>query len=112
MALVVVYQRDGIVDWVGQRAIYLDQRFYRLLSRRAVFERTPTLARVASLGYGDELLLSASELRPLLHELRDRRISRFPSHRQLAELERVVRTAIDRGVGLAIGGDMYPELGR
>lgn len=95
-------------------ALYLDQRFYELIYRRCRSDDGPydVLRQLALLRYkSPTAYLSGERLVALVREL-----AAFEGagvwHPQFPELRQVCESALARGWGLTISGDMYPELWR
>ena len=92
------------------KAAYLDQDFYESVFNFAVRQgRGGVLATLASIGYGDTLILS-KRLAALEDALR-----RFSDHHeelseQTVALETAIAHARDSGGALAFAGDMHPVL--
>ena len=107
MAFLLCYVRDCIIDW-RCKAIYLDQEFYETLcSLGETLDAGSVLNDVGSLKYGEDLLLTRSQLAELLDELERLEGSRLALHWQFGDLRTVVRTALDDGSEIAIAGDMH-----
>ncbi len=112
MAILVCYSRSAPEDHVREKAIYLDQKFYELIFRQCMMDRSfyANLSVIASLRYKSPLLVVADEnLDSLLRELVDLERS-GQTHLQLAEFRQVCAKAKADGCSLSISGDMYPEL--
>ena len=112
MAFLVCYSRSAPDDHTRQGAIYLDQKFYEMIFRHCLMERSyyAILSVVASLRYKSPLLVVAeNQLETLANELEDLEAAGH-SHPHLAEFRQVCVQAKADGCNLSISGDMYPEL--
>jgi hypothetical protein len=112
MAFLVCYSRSAPDDHGRQHAIYLDQRFYEMVFKHCLKERSTfaVLSVVASLRYKSPLLVVAGDdLDTLVRELGYLE-NTGNVHPQLADLRRVCAKAKADSCSLSISGDMYPEL--
>jgi hypothetical protein len=112
MAFLVCYSRSAPGDHARQKAIYLDLKFYEMIFRHCIAERSfyAILGAVASLRYKSPLLVIAEDrLDSLADELTHLETSGH-SHPQIAEFRKVCAKAKADGCSLSISGDMYPEL--
>jgi hypothetical protein len=112
LAFLVCYSRSALDDHNDRKAIYLDQKFYELIFKHCVPERSryASLSVIASLRYKSPLLVVAGEqLDSLDDELAELQRADL-SHPQLAEFRHVCATAKADSCSLSISGDMYPEL--
>jgi len=112
MAFLVCYSIAATDDHCGQKAIYLDQKFYELIFRHCMKNRSDyaVLSVVASLRYKSPLLvLTDDDLDRLVQELGSLEDA-WHAHPQFAELRQVCAKAKAEGFSLSISGDMYPEL--
>ena len=112
MALLVCYSRSAPDDHASNNAIYLDQKFYELIFRNCMAERShfANLSLIASLRYKSPILLVKGRNLDAL----DAELSMLEraglTHSQLTEFRTVCATAKADGCSLSISGDMYPEL--
>src|SRR5215472_14198121 len=112
MAFLVCYSKSAPDDHTDHKAIYLDQKFYELIFRHCVPERSryASLSVIASLRYKSPLLVVAGEhLDSLDNELAELERAHL-SHPQLADFRHVCAKAKADGCSLSISGDMHPEL--
>ena len=112
MAFLVCYSRSAPDDHARHKAVYLDQRFYEMIFRHCVVERShyANLSVIASLRYKSPLVVVAGDnLDSLAHELAQLKRAGH-QHPQLAEFRQVCAKAKADGCSLSISGDMYPEL--
>jgi hypothetical protein len=110
MGLLVCRCESGTVDWRAKLA-YLDQAFYEYIHRLCRREgQTGVLARIAALGYGDEMTIPADRLPELATELAQLEPSDARVGEELARFRAVVELVIDHGSELGVAGDMYPVL--
>ena len=112
MAFLVCYSRIPPEDQTDDRAIYLDQAFYKMIFDHCRDERAgfAVLKSIADLRYkSPTFVVDADSLEMLVCEL-----NRIPdlglTHSQVTEFRNVVATALQRKCSLTISGDMYPEL--
>src|SRR5262245_57808914 len=95
MAFLVCYSKSAPHDHSDHKAIHLDQRFYELIFRHCVPERSryASLSVIASLRYKSPLLVVAGDqLDALDDELAELERGEL-SHPQLAEFRHVCATA-------------------
>jgi hypothetical protein len=113
MAMLVCFHEGGsAVDW-SRKAIYLDQGLYELLYRYFCSrDSNSVMRRIVAIGYDEELIVSGSQLIELGQELHQILADEVVQHPQLAQLHMVVQDAVLKGMALAFGGDMYPDLSR
>lgn len=94
--------------------LYLDQRFYELIYQRCRSDDGPydVLRQLALLRYKSPTAYLSGERLAVL--IRDLAIFEGAGgrHPQFPELRQVCESAVARGWGLTISGDMYPELWR
>jgi hypothetical protein len=110
MAFLICYSSNGVTDW-RNKVIYLDQCFYEDIFRHcAKHPEYTVLAKISSLGYGDELVLSRNQLMILHTEVFGMRKIGCASHDQFIALSAVIQAALDEKMELGISGDMYPVL--
>jgi hypothetical protein len=113
MALnVCFHDRGRAVDW-SKKAIYLDQEFYELLYRH--YERRESrslLKAMVAIGYEDEFIIAADQVEGALRDLERISDGVGAPHPQFHALGDVLREAATRKCGIAVAGDMYPDLSR
>jgi hypothetical protein len=112
MAFLVCYSRFPPDDHTRHKAIYLDQRFYKLIYDRCRSEVGPyiVLKEIALLRYKSPTLVVSGERLALLDQDLNRLAESGASHPQIAELRQVSAKAVTDGCALTVSGDMYPEL--
>jgi len=111
MAFLVCYS-NAIDDHVREKAIYLDQKFYRLIFRNCRKESSGyiVLRQISLLRYkSPTILVAVDQLIVLISELEALEDAKC-RHRQIQELESVCQNAVNNETNLTISGDMYPEL--
>ncbi len=112
MALLVCYSTNPPQDHTHDRAIYLDQAFYKMIFDRCRGEGSDfaILRTIAELRYkSPTLVVDADSLEMLVCELN--RLSDLGQlHSQVPEFRDVADFALKRNCSLTISGDMYPEL--
>lgn len=112
MAFLVCYSTNPPKDHTRDRAIYLDQSFYKLIYEhcRGLEAGYATLGTIAALRYkSPTLVVNPDSLKILACEL-NRLSDNGHLHSQIPDLCVVVDTALKRNCSLTISGDMYPEL--
>lgn len=113
MAFLVCYSRSAPKDLDRSKiAIYLDQRFYEIIFRKCLKDRSAysILSVVASLRYKSPIVvIDGADLDRLASEIGQVQLSGH-DHPQLGELRQVCAKAKAEGCDLSISGDMYPEL--
>ena len=110
MAFLVFYSRSPPDEHTQDKAIYLDQRFYKLIFRycRSDHEPYTVLCEIATLRYkSPTLVVVADRIDVLDQELADFAAS-GQLHPQIAEFRQVCGQAKAVGCALTISGDMYP----
>jgi hypothetical protein len=99
-------------DTNGERVIYLDQRFYEAIYRncRSAEGPFPVLRTLALTRYKSNYpYFSVEQMPGAIAELELLESSGI-SHPQIADFKSVCGKALERGCGLYVTGDMYPEL--
>ena len=111
MAFLVCYHNDeDCIDW-SNKAIYLDQSFYQLMQNYLKKEAGESILKnMVSIGYDDECIIAAGKVKYALIELTEVVHAGNLKHAQIQQLADVFKNAISNDCGLAIGGDMYPDL--
>jgi len=106
MAFLVCFKKsDCTFDW-RDKAIYLDQEFYKLIYYNR--DKSRILDSVSKLGYDDEMEIENSELNELKRELvKLDPLNRYPKIKSLLE---VIDVSISSKYNLMIAGDMHPVL--
>ncbi|HXX93976.1 MAG TPA: hypothetical protein VEN81_10100 [Planctomycetota bacterium] len=108
MAILVRYAGDELT-----RAIYLSQRFYRLIHRKARKESSgySVLREIALLKYkSPTMTVGGDRLAQLVSDLRRLKGATFFPQKEVADFLGVCEKAVSDGQALWVSGDMYPEL--
>ena len=111
MAFLVCYSNQ-LADHARDRAIYLDQNFYRLIFANCRLDSPGfhLLRQIALLRYkSPTILIPTDQLAGLVSEL-DALESASRKHSQTTEFRSVCHEAIKNNTNLTISGDMHPEL--
>lgn len=112
MAFLVCYSRTPPNDHTKDKAIYLEQGFYKLIFYQCRHEGSgyAVLRDIALLKYkSPTLIVGGDQLVILVDELAQLGTS-SKGHSQIADFKTVCEKAIASGYALTISGDMYPEL--
>jgi len=96
-----------------EKAIYLSQRFYRLIHRKAAKENSgyTTLRDIALLKYkSPTLTVKGERLQRLISDLKKLQAGTLFGRKEIAGFLAVCENASSRDQGLWVSGDMHPEL--
>ena len=114
MAFLVCYSWSPPDDHTRHRAIYLDQRFYKLIYRNCRSESgsSTVLREIALLRYKSPTFVVGGPRLTQLDQDLVRLAESGESHPQTARFREVCAKSVSDGCALTVSGDMYPELWR